>query len=179
MNKKKFKNILVVLGGGSGERAVSLDTGRACIKALKKKGYKVYTFDPKFKNFNLIEKKKIDVIFNALHGKDGEDGVAQSYFEYLKIPYTHSGVISSYNAMNKVHSKKIFIKNKIKTPKYFSIKKIYFKKNTVEKALKNKKISFPIVTKPINEGSSLGVEISKNKKNYSNQYRAYLKNTKN
>ena len=164
MNKKKFKNILVVLGGGSGERAVSLDTGRACIKALKKKGYKVYTFDPKFKNFNLIEKKKIDVIFNALHGKDGEDGVAQSYFEYLKIPYTHSGVISSYNAMNKVHSKKIFIENKIKTPKYFSIKKIYFKKNTVEKALKNKKISFPIVTKPINEGSSLGVEISKNKK---------------
>ena len=162
--KKKFKNILVVLGGRSGERAVSLDSGRACIKALKKKGYKVYTFDPKFKNFNLINKKKIDVIFNALHGKDGEDGVAQSYFEYLKIPYTHSGVISSYNAMNKIHSKKIFIKNKIKTPKYFSIKKICFKKNTVEKVLKKKKINFPIVTKPINEGSSLGVEISKNKK---------------
>lgn len=162
--KKKFKNILVVLGGRSGERAVSLDSGRACIKALKKKGYKIYTFDPKFKNFNLINKKKIDVIFNALHGKDGEDGVAQSYFEYLKIPYTHSGVISSYNAMNKIHSKKIFIKNKIKTPKYFSIKKICFKKNTVEKVLKKKKINFPIVTKPINEGSSLGVEISKNKK---------------
>ena len=162
--KKKFKNILVVLGGKSGERAVSLDSGRACIKALKKKGYKIYTFDPKFKNFNLINKKKIDVIFNALHGKDGEDGVAQSYFEYLKIPYTHSGVISSYNAMNKIHSKKIFIKNKIKTPKYFSIKKICFKKNTVEKVLKKKKINFPIVTKPINEGSSLGVEISKNKK---------------
>ena len=162
--KKKFKNILVVLGGRSGERAVSLDSGRACIKALKKKGYKIYTFDPKFKNFNLINKKKIDVIFNALHGKDGEDGVAQSYFEYLKIPYTHSGVISSYNAMNKIHSKKIFIKNKIKTPKYFSIKKICFKKNIVEKALKKKKINFPIVTKPINEGSSLGVEISKNKK---------------
>ena len=162
--KKKFKNILVVLGGRSGERAVSLDSGRACIKALKKKGYKIYTFDPKFKNFNLINKKKIDVIFNALHGKDGEDGVAQSYFEYLKIPYTHSGVISSYNAMNKIHSKKIFIKNKIKTPKYFSIKKNCFKRNTVEKALKNKKINFPIVTKPINEGSSLGVEISKNKK---------------
>ena len=81
--------------------------------------------------------------------------------------------------MNKIHSKKIFIKNKIKTPKYFSIKKICFKKNTVEKALKKKKINFPIVTKPINEGSSLGVEISKNKKNYLNQYRTYLKNIKN
>ena len=66
MNKKRFKNILVVLGGGSGERAVSLDSGRACIKALKKKGYKVHTFDPKFKNFNLINKKKIDVIFIVL-----------------------------------------------------------------------------------------------------------------
>ena len=58
-----------------------------------------------------------------LHGKDGEDGIAQSYFEYLKIPYTHSGVISSYNAMNKIISKEIFIKNKIKTPKFFSIQK--------------------------------------------------------
>ena len=59
------------------------------------------------------------MIFNALHGKDGEDGVAQSYFEYLRIPYTHSGVISSYNAMNKIISKEIFKKNKIKSPKYF------------------------------------------------------------
>ncbi len=65
-----------------------------------------------FKNINLINKKNTDAIFNALHGKDGEDGVAQSYFEYLKIPYTHSGVISSFNAMNKIISKKIFIKNK-------------------------------------------------------------------
>ena len=61
------------------------------MKALKKKKYIVSTFDPKIKNFNLIDKDKIDVIFNALHGKDGEDGVAQSYFEYLAVPYTHSG----------------------------------------------------------------------------------------
>ena len=58
MNNKKFKSVLVVLGGTSGERAVSLDSGKACIKALKKKGYKVSTFDPKIKNFNLINKKK-------------------------------------------------------------------------------------------------------------------------
>ena len=69
-------------------------------------------FDPKFKNLNLINKTKIDVIFNALHGKEGEDGLAQSYFEYLKIPYTHSGVVSSYNAMNKLISKEIFRKIK-------------------------------------------------------------------
>ena len=66
VNKKKFKNILVVLGGNSGERNVSLDSGKACIKALKKKGYRVSSFDPKFKSLNLINKKKVDVIFNSL-----------------------------------------------------------------------------------------------------------------
>ena len=163
MNKKKFKNILVVLGGTSGERAVSLESGKACIKALKKIKYKVSSFDPKKKNFNLINKSKTDAIFNALHGKDGEDGVAQSYFEYLKIPYTHSGVISSFNAMDKLISKKIFLKNKIKTPKYFSIDRNH-KISSVDKMLKLKKINYPVIVKPVNEGSSLGVELCKNKK---------------
>ena len=163
MKNKKFKNVLVVLGGTSGERAVSLESGRACIKALKKKGYKVSSFDPKIQNFNLINKIKIDVIFNALHGKDGEDGVAQSYFEYLRIPYTHSGVISSFNAMNKLISKEIFIENNIKTPKFVPIKKTEYKTRTIQKIINIKKINYPIVLKPINEGSSLGVEICKNK----------------
>ena len=163
MKNKKFKNVLVVLGGTSGERAVSLESGRACVKALKKKGYKVSLFDPKIKNFNLINKLKIDVIFNALHGRDGEDGIAQSYFEYLKIPYTHSGVISSFNAMNKLISKDIFIKNNIKTPKFISLKKTEYKTKIIQKIIKSKKINYPIVLKPINEGSSLGVEICKNK----------------
>jgi D-alanine-D-alanine ligase len=163
VNKKKFKNVLVVLGGTSGERAISLDSGRACIAALKKKNFKVTKFDPKYKNFNLINKKNVDVIFNALHGKDGEDGVAQSYFEYLKIPYTHSGVISSYNAMNKIISKEIFLRNKIITPKFLTIKKKEFDIKKLKKNIKKKKIIFPIVVKPVNEGSSLGVEICKNK----------------
>ena len=163
MSKRKFKNVLVVLGGTSGERAVSLDTGKACIRALKKKGYNVSTFDTKFKNLNLINKKNVDVIFNALHGRDGEDGIAQSYFEYLRIPYTHSGVISSFNAMNKIISKEIFVKNKIKTPKFYSIKKIEFNINKLIKKLIKKKIKFPIIIKPVNEGSSLGVALCKNK----------------
>ena len=174
MNKKKFKNILVVLGGTSGERAVSLESGKACIKALKKIKYKVFSFDPQKKNFNLINKNKTDAIFNALHGKDGEDGVAQSYFEYLKIPYTHSGVISSFNAMDKLISKKIFFKNKIKTPKYFSINK-NDDISSVEKRLKLKRINYPVIVKPINEGSSLGVELCKNKKNLINSTKKLLK----
>ena len=88
MNKKKFNKVLVVLGGTSGERAVSLESGKACVKALKKKGYKVSIFDPKFKNFNLINKAKIDVIFNALHGRDGEDGVTEAILNILKFLYS-------------------------------------------------------------------------------------------
>ena len=158
----KNKKILVVLGGTSGEREVSLDTGKACIKALKKMGYQVSTFDPKKKSLNLIDKSKINIIFNALHGKDGEDGVAQSYFEYLRIPYTHSGVISSYNAMNKVISKEIFKKNKIKSPEYFVLERGVFSKINLHKNIKKRKIKFPIVVKPTNEGSSIGVKICKN-----------------
>ena len=69
MIRKKFKNILVVLGGNSGERAVSLESGKACI-SFKKRKYKVSSFDPGKKNFNLINIKKADAIFNALHGKE-------------------------------------------------------------------------------------------------------------
>ena len=107
---------------------------------LKKKFIKVTSFDPKIKNFNLINKNKTDVIFNALHGRDGEDGPAQSYFEYLKIPYTHSGVISSFNAMNKIISKEIFKKNKIKTPRFLYIKKTEYNKKNFKgcKTQKNK-----------------------------------------
>jgi len=159
----KNKKILVVLGGTSGERKVSLDSGKACIKALKKIGYKkISTFDPKKKSYSSIDKDKIDIIFNALHGKNGEDGVAQTYFECLRIPYTHSGVLSSYKAMNKIISKEIFKKNKILSPRYLVFTKNNFKKTRLLKLIKKKKISFPIVVKPVNEGSSLGVNICKN-----------------
>ena len=142
MKNKKFKRVLVVLGGNSGERAVSLNSGKACIKALIKKNYLVSRFDPKFKNLNLIDKRKIDVIFNALHGRDGEDGVAQSYFEYLKIPYTHSGVISSHNAMNKIISKEIFIKTmgrkaRNRANKLFTIEKMIRSYDNVFSQVKN------------------------------------------
>ncbi len=119
----KIKRILVVLGGTSKEREISLETGQSCIKALKKLNYKVIRFDPKDSSITNIKKNHADVIFNALHGKAGEDGNIQSFFEYLGIPYTHSGVLSSMLAMNKYFSKQLFIKNKIKTPNYFFLNK--------------------------------------------------------
>lgn len=159
---KNKKTILVVLGGTSKEREVSLDTGKACVKAIKRLGYKVLTLDPARTMLNEIDKSKIDIIFNALHGRDGEDGNAQSFFEYLRIPYTHSGVISSMNAMDKSISKKIFKKKKIITPRSFILSDKKIKKNHLLYLIKKNKISFPIVVKPINEGSSIGVNICKN-----------------
>ena len=82
----KNKKILVVQGGNSKEREISIKTGKACVKAIKRMGYKVEIFDPKFESFFNISKSKSDVIFNALHGEEGEDGFAQSFFEYSKIP---------------------------------------------------------------------------------------------
>ena len=134
--RNEKKKVLVVMGGKSKERQISLNSGKQCVKAIKKMGYQTSIFDPKKKEFNKKNIKNPDIIFNALHGAEGEDGIAQSYFEYLKIPYTHSGVISSVLAMNKHLSKKIFIKNNIKTPNYLIVTKKNFSKNTVFSQLK-------------------------------------------
>ncbi len=172
MGKKK---ILVVLGGNSREREISIKTGKACIAAIKRLGYKVELFDPKSKSFFDIQKKKSDIIFNALHGEEGEDGYAQSFFEYSKIPYTHSGVLASMNAMNKVVSKKIFIKNKIATPLYGIIKKKNYTSSKLKDYIKIKKLKYPLIVKPNNEGSSIGVKICKNEKNLKKNIKILIK----
>ncbi len=164
-----MKNLIVVLMGGlSGERKISFLTGKACSGALKKKGYKVKEVDAKGYFVDKLKKLKPKMVLNALHGKYGEDGFIQSILESIKIPYTHSGVLSSSLAMDKELSRIIFKKNKIKVPKYFLLQK-GSKKNLNEK-IKNKKIKFPIVIKPVNEGSSLGVYICKNKMQFNRNY---------
>ena len=162
--KKNKKKILVVLGGNSRERKVSLDSGKACIKALKRLGYNVKSFDPKNNAFSEINKFKVDIIFNALHGEEGEDGIAQSYFEYLRIPYTHSGVTSSMNCMDKAISKKIFKENNILSPNYFVLNHEENNEKNIKKFILKNNLKFPIVVKPLNEGSSIGVKICKNLK---------------
>ena len=169
-----MKNLIVVLlGGMSGERKISFLSGRACIKALIKKGYKVKEIDAKGNFVNKLKNLKPELVFNALHGKYGEDGFVQSILELLKIPYTHSGVISSSLAMDKELSRVIFKKNNINVPKYFILKKKF--KAQIEKKIKNRKIKFPIVIKPINEGSSLGVYICRDKKNFNKNYKELIK----
>ena len=138
----KQNKILVVLGGVSSEREISLKSGKACIKALKELKYQVSVFDPAKEDLSKIKQytKKVDLIFNALHGRDGEDGIVQSYFEYFKVPYTHSGIISSMNAMDKIISKKIFKKNKLLTPNYIALNLINYKKKIKRKSTKKFKL---------------------------------------
>ena len=155
------KKILVISGGISKERVISLDTGKQVAKELKKNGYIVKIAEPDYKLLDIINSFKPKVIFNALHGQFGEDGYIQTILETTKIPYTHSGVISSALAMDKELSKKIFIKNKILTPKYIIYHFDLLNSNLIK--LIDKKLKFPVVIKPLNEGSSVNVFICSKK----------------
>ena len=158
------KKILIISGGISKERVISLDTGKQVAKELIKAGYIVKITEPVSGLINIIKSYKPSIIFNALHGQFGEDGYIQTILESTKVPYTHSGVISSAIAMDKTLSKKIFIKNNILTPKYILYSFDRPKSGLIK--MIQKKLKFPVVIKPINEGSSVNVFIC-NKKNIS------------
>ena len=166
------KKILIISGGISKEREISLDTGKQVALELTRNGYRIKICEPDNKLINTIKSFKPKIIFNALHGQFGEDGYIQTILETVGIPYTHSGVIASAKAMDKVISKKIFFDNQILTPKYIKYK---FNKNkkSLLKSIYNK-VGFPVVLKPLNEGSSVDVficnknEIFKNLKKFKN-----------
>jgi len=155
------KKILILSGGISKERLISLDTGYQVAKELKKNGYTVKISEPNNNLKTNIKNFKPEVIFNALHGQFGEDGYIQTILDSYKIPYTHSDAIASSIAMDKEISKKIFIKNKIKTPKFFTYS-YDINNSDLSKKIKNK-FKFPVVVKPLNEGSSVNVYICNEK----------------
>ncbi len=154
------KRILILGGGISGERSISLKTAKAVKNSIKKK-YNCKIIEPDENLTKNIERFSPNVVFNALHGRFGEDGFIQTYLESKGVRYTHSGVLSSMMAMDKEISKKLFIKNKILTPKFKKIRTNLNKKEVIK--LLKKKFKFPVVIKPINEGSSLGVYICNEK----------------
>ena len=161
-----MKKILVISGGISKERVISLDTGKQVAKELSKNGYDIKITEPNFKLIQTIKSFKPNVIFNALHGQFGEDGYIQTILETTGIPYTHSGVIASAIAMDKELSKKIFLKNNILTPKYILYAFNKFNFDLVK--LIQKKLKFPVVIKPLNEGSSVNVFICTKKNIFKN-----------
>ena len=157
------KKILIISGGISKERLISLKTGEQVAKELKKNNFNVKICEPDQNLPKMIKKFKPNIIFNALHGQFGEDGYIQTIIETFNIPYTHSGVLASARAMDKIISKKIFIKKKILTPKF--IKYSFDKSRDQIIKIVRDKLKFPVVIKPINEGSSVNVSIC-NKNNF-------------
>lgn len=145
------KHIAVLLGGMSAEREVSLTSGAAVSKALKELGYEVTEVDAQSDLAQQLATIRPDVVFNALHGRWGEDGSVQGVLEVLGIPYTHSGVLASALAMDKPMAKKVFaaVGLQVAGGRVFS----------KEEMLQSEPMARPYVIKPLNEGSSVGVEI--------------------
>ena len=147
------KHVAVLMGGWSSERDVSLVTGRECSKALKAAGFKVSEIDVGRDIAKVLTEAKPDVCFNALHGRFGEDGCIQGLLDILGIPYTHSGVMASAIAMNKVRTKEVC--------SAIGIPLVEHKLAPRKAAFAGKAMERPYVIKPIAEGSSIGVRIVK------------------
>lgn len=144
-------HVAVLMGGWSAEREVSLSSGEACSTALRQAGFQVTRIDPDRNIAATLSELRPDVVFNALHGKWGEDGTVQGVLETLQIPYTHSGVLASALAMNKPLAKHLF--------RAAGIPVAHDKVVDIEHAASTHVIAPPYVVKPVGEGSSVGVLI--------------------
>lgn len=153
MSSRAIPTVTVLMGGPSAEREVSLSTGRECAAALREAGYEVTELDAGADLAERLAAARPDVVFNALHGRWGEDGCAQGILEWLRIPYTHSGVLASALAMDKTRSKAVFEEAGI--PIVVSILR-----DKAEIAASHV-MTPPYVVKPNNEGSSVGIYIVK------------------
>ena len=148
---------MVLMGGFSSEREVSLQSGKSIATALKNKGYEVTTHDLKDtqKLIKALNTQKPDVVFNALHGNWGEDGTIPALLDLLQIPYTHSGMVASCLGMNKYICKLIAEKANVKTA--------FGRKMTAKEFITiGATLARPFAVKPVSDGSSVGVFIVKN-----------------
>ena len=151
MSSRTDLHVAVVKGGRSVERQVSLVSGRECAAALRRVGYKVSEVDAGNDLTKELGRLSPDIIFNALHGRYGEDGCVQGLFEWLELPYTHSGVQASALAMNKDIAKRIFKSDNLPVAESICTSSaLAFSAHLMEP---------PYVIKPVNEGSSVGVHL--------------------
>jgi len=151
MSSRTPKTVAVLMGGPGAERSVSLSTGQECASALRQAGYNVVEIDACHSLAQDLKLAKPDVVFNALHGRWGEDGCVQGVLEWMKLPYTHSGVLCSALAMDKEKTKEVF--RGVGLPVVDSI--LIARKDLVSVH----PMALPYVIKPNNEGSSVGVHL--------------------
>ena len=152
---EKYGKVLVLMGGWSNEREISLVSGSYVYDSLIKSGVNTIKLDLTKNNLNEIEKISPDRVFIILHGKGGEDGEIQKYLDSLNIPYTGSNSESSKLCMNKRSTKEILLSNDILTPNYEKI-------SEMEISSIKKRFQYPFIVKPSAEGSSIGVYIVEN-----------------
>ena len=155
---RRFSRLAVLLGGVSGEREVSLQSGQRVVASLKRQGYQVVEIDPIDEDWlDQLRTTAAEGVFLALHGKGYEDGTVQAILESLGLPYTGSGILASALGMNKIMAKRVFQTMEIPTPAYMPINLELDLDQQCEEAIEQ--IGFPLVVKPTSEGSSLGVSI--------------------
>jgi D-alanine-D-alanine ligase len=147
----EFGRVAVMLGGDSSEREVSLDTGAAVLAALLSKGIDAQAWDPAEKSMIEFANAGFDRVWIALHGPGGEDGALQGMLQWLKLPYTGSGVMASAIAMDKVRSKHLFRAAGIPTPEYAVVT------THAEASIAAEQLGFPLIVKPSGQGSSVGM----------------------
>jgi D-alanine-D-alanine ligase len=152
LEQLKQKTIGVLMGGLSPEREVSLTSGQEIFNAIQRKGLNAEMIDVDHNIGATLAERKVDLACIALHGTWGEDGTIQGILEYLKIPYTGSGVLGSSIAYNKVVSKEIFMERGIPTAPYQVI-------TTEDRGRVKRTLDLPVVVKPADQGSSIGVSI--------------------
>ncbi|MBI5048989.1 MAG: D-alanine--D-alanine ligase [Deltaproteobacteria bacterium] len=160
----------VLMGGMSTEREISLKSGKAVYNALIQKYYNAVAIDVGRDVFSKITKQRIDIAFIALHGKYGEDGAIQGLLEIMGIPYTGSGILASAISINKVLAKRLFMLNKIPTPAFKVVKKGDVINNAMFEGL-----GLPSIVKPNSQGSTIGVSVVSNKKNFPSAIKKALK----
>ena len=154
MSSRAPKTVAVLMGGLSAERSVSLSTGQECATALRQAGYNVVEIDADVNLEKSLRKVNPDVVFNALHGRWGEDGCVQGILEWLGLPYTHSGVLPSALAMNKQKAKDTFRRIGLPVADGFLVAR-----NSITK---KHPMATPYIIKPNNEGSSVGIHFVTN-----------------
>lgn len=147
----EFGRVAVMLGGDSSEREVSLDSGTAVLAALQSKGVDAHAWDPAEKSMAEFASAGFDRVWIAVHGPGGEDGALQGTLQWLRIPYTGSGVMASAIAMDKVRSKHLFRAAGIPTPEYAVVT------THAAASIAAEQLDFPLIVKPSGQGSSVGM----------------------
>lgn len=165
IEKYKNKRIAVVYGGWSNEREISILTGKAILNSLLSLNMNAIGIDLNLDNLEVLDKKDFDLIYIALHGRGGEDGKLQAYLDLKGLPYTGPKFLASGIAMSKFYTKNILLANDVSTAKFFKIdirKESIDLQNIVKFKFEKNGLNFPVVAKPVNEGSAVGVHIVEN-----------------